>query len=295
MDREDFIIHVYCIISKFFDSLTKSKSIRQRGPRPHLADDEIITMQVVGEFLGMDGEKNIWEYFSKNWIHFFPGLGDRTTFVKQVGNLEYWIRRLHSTIAAELSANSDTIHITDGFPAPVTKFKRAHFSKVFKGYAEYGYCAAKGEIYYGFKGHIVINSIGVVSHFCFAAANIDERDVLPENVDGISGKILGDKGLIRPSLTEMLARQGVELEHPLRENMKESRTPRYLSMLKNQRRLVETVIGQLNDRFNIEKVRARTTWRLGLRFMRKILAHTIGIYLNSLLGRPLLQLEGLVG
>jgi len=279
----------------FFLALTKSRPLRQRGPQPALTDVEVITMQIVGEFLGLDGDKNIWEYFKLNWKHYFPGIGDRTTFVKHLGNLWYWVQRLHAAIAGELSAKSDSVHITDGFPVPVCGFKRAHFSKVFKGDAAYGHCAAKGETYYGFKGHIVINSVGVVSDFAFAAANIDERDVLPENVEGLTGKLLGDKGLIRPELTEHLQMRGIKLEHPLRENMRETRSLAYLKAMKDQRRIVETVIGQLSERFNIEKVRARNTWRLGLRFMRKILAHTVGIFLNKKLGRPLLQLEGLVG
>jgi len=295
MSREDFIIHVYCFIDEFFKKLTQSKPLRSRGPMPLLPDAEAIVMQIVGEFLGIDSDKAIWEYFKANWSHFFPKLGDRTTFVKQVGNLSYWIERLHKTCSATLGAITDQTHITDGFPIPICNFKRAHFSKIFKGEAGYGYCAAKGQTYYGFKGHLVINSIGVISHFVFAASNIDERDVLPENIEGISGRLLGDKGLIRPELSADLAQRNIKLEHPLRDNMKDHRSKEYLNNMKNQRRLVETVIAQLTERFNIEKMRARNIWRASLRLTRKILAHTIGMLINQLIGRPLLQFEGLVG
>lgn len=294
MDREKFIIHVFCVVDNFFVKLTESKKIRKSGPPPKLSDVEVITMQVVGEFLGMDGDKNIWEYFKTNWVHLFPQIGDRTAFVKQVGNLWYWVIRLQESVAAELGAVSDEIHITDGFPVPVCGFKRAYSSKVFRGYAAYGHCAAKDQTYYGIKGHLVINSLGVVSHFAFAPANIDERDVLPENVDGISGRLLGDKGLIRPILSEDLAQRGIKLEHPLRANMKENRSEEYLKSMKDKRRLVETVIGQLSERFNIEKMRARNEWRAGIRFMRKILSHTIGMLINQSLERPLLKLDGIV-
>jgi Transposase DDE domain len=295
MSRDEFIIHVFCIVELFLTKVTKGKPVRRRGPLPLLTDAEVITMQIVGEFLGMDGDKTIWEYFVANWSHFFPRIGDRTTFVKQAGNLWYWVQRLHRACADELGALSDNLHITDGFPVPVCNFKRAHFSKSFKGEAAYGYCAAKGETYYGFKGHLVINSIGVISHFTFAASNVDERDILPENVDGIFGKLLGDKGLIRPLLSNDLAKSGIILEHPLRENMQETRSVDYLKDMKDQRRLIETVIGQLTERFNIEKMRARKTWRAGLRFMRKILAHTVGMLINQATERPLLRFEGLVG
>ena len=236
--------------------------MRQRGPKPLLLDSEIITMQVVGEFLGIDGDKNIWEYFGRNWLNLFPRIGDRTTFVKQAKNIWYWTQRLQEVIAAQLSAKSDVLHITDGFPIPVAHFKRAYFSRVFKGQAAYGFCAAKSEKYYGFKGHIVINSIGVVSGFTFAPANIDERDVLPENVFGLSGIILGDKGLMRPSLSEELAEKGLHLQHPVRSNMLEERSEKNLVWMKSTRRLVETVIGQLAERFKIEKTRARNLFRL---------------------------------
>lgn len=294
MDRETFIIHIFCLVEDFFAALTRGKTLRKRGPKPAISDAEVIAIQVAGEFFGEDGDKDIWEYFKLNWSEFFPGLGDRTTFVKQAGNLWYWLQRLHKVIAGELGGNSDIQHTTDGFPVPVCKFTRAYSSKIFKGTAAYGYCAAKDEKYYGFKGHIVINSIGVISHFTFAAANVDERDVLPENIDNIYGLMLGDKGLIRPELSNELKEAGIKLEHPVRRNMKETRSRKYLKKLNDTRRLVETVIGQLSDRFNIEKVRARNTYRLNLRLMRKILAHTIGIFLNRKLDRPLLQFEGLV-
>jgi hypothetical protein len=295
MSREEFIIHVFCLVDLFLNKISDGKRIRQRGPCPLLSDAEVITMQVAGEFLGMDGDKPIWEYFKANWGHFFPKIGDRTTFVKQAGNLSYWVQRLHQACSAELGAISDDIHVTDGFPIPVCNFKRAHFSKIFKGNAAYGYCAAKGQTYYGFKGHLVINSLGVISHFMFAPSNIDERDVLPENIDGISGRLLGDKGLIRPILSEYLAQRGIKLEHPLRDNMQEEQPKEYLKSMMNKRRLVETVIAQLCERFNIEKMRARNTWRAGLRFTRKIVSHTIAMLINKALGRPLLKFEALVG
>ncbi len=251
-------------------------------------------MQVAAEFFGIDKDKQIWSYFKKNWLELFPGIGDRTTFTKQAGNLWYWTEKLHKTVAAELGANSDTQHSTDGFPIPVCKYARSGRSKIFKGEASYGYCAAKDEHYYGFKGHALINSIGVVSHFTFASANIDERDIVPENTDNIYGLLLGDKGLIRPELTEELKARGIKLVHPLRKNMKENRSKDYLKKLKDSRRLIETVISQFVERFNIERVRARNLFRLNLRLNRKILAHTIGIYINSMLGKPLLQLEELV-
>jgi hypothetical protein len=64
---------------------------------------------------------------------------------------------------------------------------------------------AKDEKYYSFEGHLIINSQGLISGFTFADASIDERDVLQNMTDGISGLLMGDKGYIRPFLSEELA------------------------------------------------------------------------------------------
>ncbi|MDM8560317.1 IS982 family transposase, partial [Thiotrichales bacterium HSG14] len=50
----------------------------------------------------------------------------------------------------------------------------------------------------------------------------------------------------------------------------------------------------LTERFHIQKVRSRDLWHLTNRVTRKIMAHTIGVFLNRLLGRPSLQFESLV-
>ena len=54
------------------------------------------------------------------------------------------------------------------------------------------------------------------------------------------------------------------------------------------------IIGQLADRFAIEQHRARDLWHLVSRLYRKVAAHTLCVLLNRQLGRPLLQLDGLV-
>jgi hypothetical protein len=57
--------------------------------------------------------------------------------------------------------------------------------------------------------------------------------------------------------------------------------------------VVETVIGQLTERFYIEKVWARGILHLSNRFIRKILAYTVGEFLNQFLGNKPLPFEAL--
>lgn len=294
MSTEDFIITVFCLIDDELKAFLKGRRLRQRGFEPVLTDSEVMTMEVVGEALGYDDDKNLWRYFKTHWRHLFPKIPERTTFVRQAANLHELKHLLQTRIAAELGGYADRLHIIDGLPMPVCKFARAAFSRIFKENAAYGYCASKQETYYGFHGHVVINSIGVITAATFAAANIDERDVCPELAEKIKGLLLGDKGFIRPMLNEILADQELFLQTPLRENMKEKRPRSFLQWMLGTRRLVETVIGQLAERFHIEKVRARDLWHQASRFWRKILAHTLCVKINLSLGNEPLQFEKLL-
>jgi len=294
MSIEDFIISVFCQVDDELNALLQNKPLRQRGFVPMLADSEVITMEIVGEFLGYDSDKGMWKYFSSHWRHFFPRIPERTTFTRQAANLHVVKFLLQHRFAQSLGAQDDLLYMIDGFPMPTCKFARAFFSRCFKADAAYGYCATKKEHFYGFRGHLVINSLGIITAATFTAANIDERDVCPELVEKARGLLLGDKGFIRPSLHEGLAKQGLNLQTPLRENMEEKRPCTFLKWMKGKRRLVETVIGQLAERFHLEKVRARDLWHQTSRFWRKILAHTICAKISMLLGGQPLQFEALV-
>ena len=251
-------------------------------------------MEIVGEFLGNDCDKSIWKYFKSHWTHFFPKIPDRSNFARQAANLHTVKRLVQERLATALGAFGDTLHSIDGLPIPVCKFARAHFSQIFKGDAAYGYCATKKEHYYGFRGHVVISSIGVVTEATFTAANVDERDVCPELVEEINGLVLGDKGYIRPTLKKDLFDKGVYLETSLRENMSDDRPKNFVKWVIGTRRLIETVIGQFTERFHIEKVRARDKWHHFSRFWRKMLAHTICVKINLELGNEPLQFEDLI-
>lgn len=294
MPIEDLIITVFCLVDDEMEKLLDGRKLRQRGFLPKLTDSEVITMEIVGECLGFDGDKQIWQYFKGHWSHFFPAIPNRTTFARQAANLHVVKQRLQQMVAESLGAHHDQLHIVDGLPLPVCKFARAHFSKLFKGNAAYSYCAAKKERYYGLRGHIVISSCGVITAATYTAANVDERDVCPELTEGLLGLLLGDKGYIRPSLKEDLSLRGLHLQTPVRENMEENRPLKFLRWMSSTRRLIETVIGQLSERFHIEKIRARDMWHMASRFWRKLLAHTLCVKINLSLENEPLQLERLI-
>src|SRR5437764_15244513 len=89
MGLDDFIITCFCMVDEMLPCVTGGKRVRERGPKPVLWGSEVITMEIVGNYLGKNQDKWLFEYFREHWRHFFPALKrlHRTTFVRQAANL----------------------------------------------------------------------------------------------------------------------------------------------------------------------------------------------------------------
>jgi hypothetical protein len=57
---------------------------------------------------------------------------------------------------------------------------------------------------------------------------------------------------------------------------------------------VETVGAHLTERFAIARIRVHDLWHFPHRLIWKILAHTMGVFLNLQLDRPSLDLDDLL-
>ena len=277
---DEFIIAVFCCVDDLLPVVTQGHPIRQKGFAPALSDSEVMTMEIVAEYQGIDTDQGIWQYFRRHWLSWFPRLSSRSTLVRQAANLWQYKALLQHHLAEQLGALSDLVHLVDGIPMPLCCLTRAPRCRSFQGTAAYGYCASKKQFYYGFHGHLLISATGVMTGFTLTPANGSEREALWDMVHTIEGTVIGDKGYLSAPLQQQLQRLGIELETALRSNMQDSRNPHWVKLLQRVRRLIETVIGQLTERFHIETVWARDIWHLSSRINRKLLAHTLCRWLN---------------
>ncbi|MGN7612091.1 IS982 family transposase, partial [Magnetococcales bacterium HHB-1] len=152
MPLEHFIIWAFCIIDNSVHEITNGTRLRKRGFDPTLSDSEVVTMEIVGEFIGIGTDKGIWEYFRIHWLDLFPALGSRSAFAKQAANLVSIKEQVQMQLADSMGAIKDPVHIVDGFPIPICHFRRAKRCRSCWEGATYGYCASKDETYYGFHG-----------------------------------------------------------------------------------------------------------------------------------------------
>ena len=69
MDLDNFIITTFCIIDDTMNDILHHRRLRQRSPKPSLSDSEVLTIEVVGEYLGLYQDKAIFDYFCRHYSH----------------------------------------------------------------------------------------------------------------------------------------------------------------------------------------------------------------------------------
>lgn len=274
MDLDTLIVTVFCLL----DDALNGQRLRQRGPQPLLSDSEVLTMETVGEYLSLDQDKAIFTYFRRHYSHFFPALRSlhRTTFVRQAANLWRVKERLWQQSLSSLKVDR-AISLIDSFPVPVCRFARATRCRRLREVSAYGYDELAHQTFFGVRAHLRVCWPGVIVGLHLSAANVHELPVAERLLEQAQGWALGDRNYWSPPLSQKLAAQGLHLLAPYRSAKREK--TRWPLFLVQKRRRIETVIGQMVERFHAKRVWARDRWHFFSRWLRKVLAHTIFVRL----------------
>jgi hypothetical protein len=294
MDLDTWIITVFCWLDEALPVILAGERLRHRGPAPVLDDREVLTMEVVGAYLGLAQDTALFAYFRRHWAHFFPALRrvHRTTFVRQATNLCGVKERLWQHALSQIP-HDPCFALVDSFALPVCQFARAPRCQRFAEEASYGYDHLTRHTFYGLRFHARLCWPGVITQFELAPGNVAELEVAADLATGTRGILLGDRNYWSPRLRAELMRQGVELVAPYR-SAKRDPHPRWSRLLSRFRYRIDTVFGQATERCDIKRVWARDRWHLGNRLLRQVLMHTLGVWLNGHVGRPPLHLAQLV-
>lgn len=280
MDLETCLTTVFCWTDDFVTAFVRHQpqKLRQRGPAPVLADSEVITMVVVGEFLGVATDQGLYRYFRRHHAALFPGLRrvHRTTFTRQAANLwavmhACWQHAVHALVP------HPQLHLLDSAPVPVCRFARAPRCRRLRDVAAYGYDAVARQLFYGVRAHLRLAWPGVITALELAPGNVADIALAPELLAAHTGWALGDRAYWSPQTQAGLAAQGVVLLAPYKKQSLE--THPWPPWLLHTRRRIETVFGQLIERFHLARVWARDRWHLSARVLRKVLSHTLAVQL----------------
>jgi hypothetical protein len=294
MDLDTLIITWFCWIDEGVKELVAGRRLRQRGPDPVLADSEVLTMEVVGEYLGLDQDSALFAYFQRHWSHFFPQLRGlhRTTFVRQAANLRGLKDRLGWWLRERLP-HDPTLAILDSIAIPVCQFTRAPRCHRFAGEAGFGQDHLTRRAFYGFRLHARVCWPGVICQIELTPGQGSELAAALDLTEATHGLVIGDRNFWSPRLREDLERQGLTLLAPFRRRIHDP-WPQRSRQLSRWRYRIDTIFGQLVERTHLKRVWAHDLWHLTNRLVRKVLMHTLAVFTNLLADRPPLQLADLL-
>jgi hypothetical protein len=287
MTLDDYMLTVFCLVDDQLTALHLDH-VRQRGFAPQLADSEVLTIELVGEFLGFDQDAQLFWYFRRHHAGAFPGLRQvhRTTFLRQAANLWAVKQRLQQHLAGLLTAGDPLWHV-DSMPLHACQFARASSCRRFAGAAAFGKDHVIRQTFYGFRLHLRTSRDGIIEAAVLAPANVAETEAVWELAPPAGSTGVGDRGYWSPSLMEELYQGGIRLLAPYK-NKRCDPQPGRSRLLRGLHWLIETVNGQLAGRFRAKRIWAKDLWHLCGRVLRKILSHTVAAWINVSLGhRPL--------
>ena len=239
MDLSTFIVSVFCLID---DRIKKERRIRRCGPTPKLSDAEVLTIEVVGEFLGIDTDKGIYCYFRRHYGEWFPALKGvhRTTFCRQAANLWAVKEVLWKHLLGQMCFDPE-VSLIDSFPVPTCHFARAYRCRILAEESAFGYDEMNKQTFYGLRAHLRVCWPGVIVQTDLAPANVHDLRLAEELLrEAQEGWVLGDRNYWSPDLTERLEEEGLSLLAPYKSKKREG--TRWPSWLVRKRRRIETVI-----------------------------------------------------
>jgi hypothetical protein len=306
---ELFVIAIYCLIE---DELYPHFCHHHGRPRragfpPALSDSECLTLDLVGHYLGYGTQKQLYEQLRDRFGTWFPGLRDRVAFTRQSANLWQAKTWMHQHLVTLLHGHQAPRQVIDTLPVPICKVARRFRRRIFRtqGVLEgppptKGYCAAKDEDYFGFKGGVRLTDYGLIVHAPLVQAYGHDSTCRDDLLAGVhpATQVLGDAAFLDlERQQELNDTYQLRLLTPLRANMRPTpaRQPFILPKTAARiRRLIETVYAQLVERFKVHALKVRDPWHLHNLWTTKILAHSVCVLLNVRLKRKPLDFDGLV-
>jgi len=297
-DFVDLCTYVYVATDEVYREAVAPYDTRP-GPRSGFTDSELLTVSIVSELVGLDAETRCLAYLRRNHPGLFPLLPERSRYNRRRRQLAEPTNRIRGAVMGRLwrvleEEGADLCAI-GSVPVPAVGFPHARHDHRWYGAAAYGRVASKKQTIHGFKLRLLVSACGLALDFALVPAN-EADGTLAEQllIDKAGLTVLGDKGDIDGPLHQLLARRNdLTVLTPRRKNQRAQLPAALTRAINRTRQIVETVNSQLVNQFALQRNRAKSVWGLATRVHAKLAAHTLGLDLNHLAGRPLLALMDL--
>jgi len=299
LDKATILTTIFTIVDDTMKGSTVIQQALQRpGPAPHLSDSEVITIAIYQELIGEPREDHFFRLHQASLRIFFPGLNERSRYNRRKRDLWAVILAVRVSLQIVLEAlQLEETAVIDSAPVPCVSYKRSKQTSDFVGTAGYGVCSSKAMKYFGCKIHSVVGLTGIILSFLLTPANCYDNQPVVELLDSFAHHLthlLGDGAYNDAALqTSLEQTHSLKLLAPVKETQVPIRSKQAQTQLNRLRLICETVNAQLQEPLHLSNHYAKSTWGMMTRIAAKVTAHSVGMMINTLLGRPVLQLAEL--
>lgn len=299
LDKATVLTTIFTIVDDIMKESTQiQSSLTRPGPAPLLSDSEVVTIALYQEIIGEPREDHFFRLHSAGLLTYFPNLNERSRYNRRKRDL--WSVILAIRVSLQIVTNalqSDELATVDSAPVPCVGRKRDKSSSNFIGFADYGICSSKAMKYFGCKIHTIVNLTGVVLGYLLTSAAPYDNQPLTELLDSIPHHLrylLGDGAYNDQKLQGYLEKyRALTLLAPAKVNQVPKRSKLAQKQQNRLRLICETVNAQLQEQLHMSKHYAKSIWGFMTRIATKLTAHSVGMMVNIIHGRPALRLAAL--
>jgi hypothetical protein len=257
--------------------------IPRPGPVGKVSDEEIVTLAVAQAMTGMVSDRRFLGTISRLLPGFFPDLPDQTQYNRRLRRLTPWITTVQLMLA-ELVAEGQ-IRLADGTLITCANYPGCASKSEFAGHAGYS-CPSKSQFIWGMRLVLLADPKGVpVGYDLVGPKTGQERDAVLDLAAAHPGSVLfADGGFWGREYLASMQLIDIELITPAKHKTRQR--PAAEIAKARIRLVIESVFCTLKRQMALQDHQAKTLAGLVARIAQRLLALTIGIYLNTLLGRP---------
>jgi hypothetical protein len=264
---DDFIVTAFVVLDKTMAALGHRDDVRAGA-----SDAEVLTVAVVAA-----------KYFQSHlaralaMMHlgrYLSGPLSVSRFSRRLHALRDWLGLALETLGA-LFAHGE-VFLIDSMPVPVCRRARARRCRKVQGRDFCGFCAAKGEKFFGWRLHLICTTGGVPVAFDLLPGGLHDLTPIHELTYALPAEatVYGDKGYnAEADEATILADSEVRLVPIRKANMRPNLWADKLA-LRAYRKRIEALYSQL-EAMGVQRLRARTNPGLELKLHAALLAATI--------------------
>lgn len=261
-----------------------SLSIPRPGPPGLITDQELIALAVAQAVTGLPSDRQFLGIVGRLLPGWFPHLPDQTQYNRRLRRLTPQITTVQLMVA-ELIAEG-RVRLVDGTLISCANYPGCAKHSDFAPDAAYGYCPSKSRFVWGMRLVVICDRNGVPVGYDLAGPKTgQEREsafrLATAHPDAL---LFADGGFWGAEYQRTMELIGIELITPNKHKLGQ-RPPGEIAKARI-RLIIESVFSNLKRQMRMEEHLAKTKPGLAQRIIQRLLALTLGVYLNIHTGRP---------